>query len=106
MTSLGRSHKRLFALRLMRARAPARPSDRIRKLKAVMGREKGALSKPPRDTLCLSEGFSRPGSSLLLKTQRRTAGGEGGEAVNTGRENSGNSHEDIVAVMHNCGFYF
>lgn len=50
----------------------------------MTGRENAALSKPPGDIVCLTEGFSRPGSSQLLKTQRRTAGGESGEDVNAG----------------------
>lgn len=56
----------LFALRQTPSRAPARPSDRIRKVKVMTGRENAVLSKPRGDTLCVSEGFSRLGSSLLL----------------------------------------
>lgn len=75
LTSRGRCHKHLFSLR------DEREPEHLCGLLIVLGNSKqwgegktGALPKPPGDTVCLAEGFSRPGSSLPLKTQSRAGG--------------------------------
>lgn len=45
------------------------------------GRENRAAQEPPGDILCLTEGFSRPGSNLPLR--HRAGALEGGGDVNT-----------------------
>lgn len=101
----------LFAQRPTRARAPARPSDRIRKLKAVRGRENRSAAEATRRHCVSRGGIFQAGLQFAAPDaeQGRCRGCEhsSGPVETLQKTQHGRFvAETFILVMHSFCFYF